>query len=381
MGTMLASHRDPMDVCGRMLSCRKFDDVSERILQPLAECLSAQTASFRQFHLNGKTFAIGHNACHQVADRSHEEYASYFYRMDPVLEYGMAPGGRLGNLSRFGYDLFCLADICDYRRLIRSEYYQEFFQPNHIHHVLVLAFRLFGHRDQVALLGFHRPSDAPQFTKSDVMRARYFAPAALSALHGMTVDSALEKSRVIVDSLERASKDVGVLLLGGDGSLLYANEPGAAAFALTRDEFGDFHHGAGDSLFEGLWEFCRRSDWETPEAMRDGKSIDLKSTGGRSSLRVRAQPLMRDGRLSAWLVMTEGEAGADTAMRDKLSSLGLTAREQDIARLLARGASNQDIADQLGISVRTTENHLRSIYSKVGVNSRSQMISRLFNVV
>ena len=140
MDAIHVRHRDPMDVCGQMLACRKFEDVTEKILHPLADSIAAQTASFRQFHLNGKTFAIGHNACHQVADQSHRQYASYFYRMDPVLQYGMAPGGRLGNLSRFGYDLFCLADICDYRNLIRSEYYQEFFQPNHIHHVLVLAF-------------------------------------------------------------------------------------------------------------------------------------------------------------------------------------------------------------------------------------------------
>ena len=79
--------------------------------------------------------------------------------------------------------------------------------------------------------------------------------------------------------------------------------------------------------------------------------------------------------------MTDGGEQTDDLLRDRLGALGLTAREQDIALLLSQGASNQDIAAELGISVRTTENHLRSIYSKVGVNSRGQMISRLFNFV
>ncbi|MEZ5894046.1 MAG: hypothetical protein R3C58_13000 [Parvularculaceae bacterium] len=324
MGRTLASHRDPMEICGQMLACRKFEEVSERILQPLADCISAQTASFRQFHLNGKSFSIGHNACHQVADRSHSEYASYFYRMDPVLQYGMAPGGRLGNLSPFGYDLFCLADICDYRHLIRSEYYQEFFQPNHIHHVMVLAFRLFGSRDQVALLGFHRPSDAPNFTREDVMRARYFAPAALSALHGMTVDSALEKSRIIVDSLERASKDVGVLLIDNAGSLVYANERGASAFSLRKDEFGDYHAEGDPAMLQSVAHICMEEDWKSSDAAKKGKVFDVRVRDrSAAQLNVHIQPLRRHGRTSAYLVMTEGGDDADAMLRDRLDAFGL----------------------------------------------------------
>ncbi len=380
MGAILASHRDPMDICGQMLACRKFEDITDKILHPLAECLSAQTASFRQFHLNGKTFSIGQNACHQVADQSHERYASYYYRMDPVLQYGMAPGGRLGSLSRFGYDLFCLADICDYRHLIRSEYYQEFFQPNHIHHVLVLAFRLFGNRDQVVLLGFHRPSDAPKFTKTDVMRARYFAPAALSALHGLTVESALEKSRVIVDTLERASKDVGVLLVDSAGRLAYANERGAAAFSVVQDQFGDYHVNGDSCLVRNLTSACMDyAGW--PADVRDkGKILEIKGRSGRR-MNVRIQPLEQDGRIRAFMVTCDNGDQSEIVLQDRLAALGLTAREQDIALLLKRGVSNQDIALELGISVRTTENHLRSIYAKVGVNSRGQMISRIFNLI
>ena len=294
MDAIHVRHRDPMDVCGQMLACRKFEDVTEKILHPLADSIAAQTASFRQFHLNGKTFAIGHNACHQVADQSHRQYASYFYRMDPVLQYGMAPGGRLGNLSRFGYDLFCLADICDYRNLIRSEYYQEFFQPNHIHHVLVLAFRLFGNRDQVALLGFHRPSDAPKFTKADVTRVRYFAPAALSALHGLTVESALQKNRIIVESLECASKDIGVLLIDGDGLLVYANERGASAFSIAKDAFGDYHIDGNPAMLHSVARFCMEEDWRGAETLQKGKLFEIKDAGASAArLNVRIRPLLR----------------------------------------------------------------------------------------
>lgn len=51
--------------------------------------------------------------------------------------------------------------------------------------------------------------------------------------------------------------------------------------------------------------------------------------------------------------------------------LGLTPREMDVLRLLARGMTSVQISEQLTISVLTVNGHIRSIYSKLGVTSRS----------
>ena len=55
----------------------------------------------------------------------------------------------------------------------------------------------------------------------------------------------------------------------------------------------------------------------------------------------------------------------------------LTARERDIAALAASGASSKDIADQLFLSVRTVNNHLQNVYSKLGVSGRRQLATAL----
>jgi pimeloyl-ACP methyl ester carboxylesterase/DNA-binding CsgD family transcriptional regulator len=52
----------------------------------------------------------------------------------------------------------------------------------------------------------------------------------------------------------------------------------------------------------------------------------------------------------------------------------LTAREREIITLVAGGAANQAIADQLFISEKTVRNHLTAIFEKLGVSSRSQAI-------
>jgi DNA-binding CsgD family transcriptional regulator/tetratricopeptide (TPR) repeat protein len=50
---------------------------------------------------------------------------------------------------------------------------------------------------------------------------------------------------------------------------------------------------------------------------------------------------------------------------------GLTPREMDVLRQLAQGLTSAEIADRLVISVVTVNFHVRSIYSKIGVNSRA----------
>lgn len=57
---------------------------------------------------------------------------------------------------------------------------------------------------------------------------------------------------------------------------------------------------------------------------------------------------------------------------------GLTAREAEVARLVAAGCANDEIARLLFVSRYTVEDHLKKCYEKLGVRSRSELVSRLF---
>ncbi len=51
------------------------------------------------------------------------------------------------------------------------------------------------------------------------------------------------------------------------------------------------------------------------------------------------------------------------------ASRPLTAREREIVRLLAEGKSNKEVADVLGITIRTAETHRNRIMHKPGIGS------------
>jgi DNA-binding NarL/FixJ family response regulator len=51
----------------------------------------------------------------------------------------------------------------------------------------------------------------------------------------------------------------------------------------------------------------------------------------------------------------------------------LSAREREVAALVAQGLTNRDIAERLVVSERTAENHVQHVLNRLGLRSRAQV--------
>lgn len=58
-----------------------------------------------------------------------------------------------------------------------------------------------------------------------------------------------------------------------------------------------------------------------------------------------------------------------------LEQVGLSPRERDILRLMAKGLTNREVGQELFLGEGTVRNHITSIFAKLGVNNRAQAVA------
>jgi DNA-binding CsgD family transcriptional regulator len=106
----------------------------------------------------------------------------------------------------------------------------------------------------------------------------------------------------------------------------------------------------------------------------DGNVITVPGRDGWITLHASLPGPAADGRVA---VVLERAGGARSATL-RLETFGATAREREVATLLARGLSRTELAEVLVLSPHTVEDHVKSLYEKLGVTSRQELVARVF---
>jgi len=70
----------------------------------------------------------------------------------------------------------------------------------------------------------------------------------------------------------------------------------------------------------------------------------------------------------------KAEAATKLGMEHVFERYGVTKREQQVVQKICLGKTNKQIAEELFISLQTVKDHTHRIYSKIGVNSRMQLV-------
>jgi DNA-binding CsgD family transcriptional regulator len=76
-------------------------------------------------------------------------------------------------------------------------------------------------------------------------------------------------------------------------------------------------------------------------------------------------------------VVIEPAKGGDVAPLI-VEAYGLTQRELEVTRAIARGLGTAEIAESLFVSPHTVRDHVKSVFEKVGVSSRGELVAKVF---
>lgn len=132
---------------------------------------------------------------------------------------------------------------------------------------------------------------------------------------------------------------------------------------------------SGDALFDAIGTLPVRC---AAVALLAVPSFRIQSTMLMNRLEVRCLPLTvgRDEFRGAVEEALGGEASVLSIEEVASGPRGnLTSREQEVLRELTLGKANREIAKSLWVSENTVKSHLRKIYRKLGVDSRSEAVS------
>ena len=61
-----------------------------------------------------------------------------------------------------------------------------------------------------------------------------------------------------------------------------------------------------------------------------------------------------------------------------MEAYGLTSRELEVTRSIARGLGTAEIAAHLHLSAHTVRDHIKVVFAKVGVSSRGELVHKVF---
>ena len=208
----------------------------------------------------------------------------------------------------------------------------------------------------IAALQLYRREAARPFVSEDVTFLRQISPPI-----GQALGAALSRERAL------AARDspgaTGIVLLSPDRRVTFSTPAGETWLRRLHDADRDGHAPLPTAL------------WAATAGLRAGDSVASVVTVATAEepLRIEASRAGPDGSLA--VVLAPPQPPEQPAIP---TSWNLTASEQRVVSLLVRGLTNREIATTLSVSENTVEFHLRHVYDKLDVRSRSEVVSRFF---
>jgi len=309
---------------------------------------------------------------------AHERFC--FHTVDPVthlmtggLSQNLAPGDGYQRMLRNEYveeDVNKWADLARRRerastltvatrgRRERSVRYRELLRPQQCEWELRVA--LVERSTCWGAVGIYRSDDEPDFAAEEVR----FLAAAASTLAG-----GFRRSLIAGDLPSRETGEDGPGVVVFDEALAVEDvSPAAARWAA---ELRGPPHAQAEWLPAQIWAVATAA--ANPEAASGDARTRVLSPSGEWLL-LQGARLGDCGRVAVVI---------EPARRQDLAPLiaaayGLTAAEWSITELVLRGLSTAEIAHRKHLSPYTVQDHLKSVFTKVGIRSRRELVARVF---
>lgn len=179
---------------------------------------------------------------------------------------------------------------------------------------------------------------------------------------------------VVLRGLLDTDPEYGVVLLTPGCRVLYSN---LAARSHLRD---GTPRSREDALLPETLDRVLRDFVTQAQAREDALTVEVHYPNERNRrLRIMLEMVKRERNQYVVLRTYAVTPWAEPTVRRLQSRFGLTVREAQVAVIVARGYSNREVAEQLGIVEKSVKNVLMLVYQKCVVRNRSELALRAYD--
>jgi DNA-binding NarL/FixJ family response regulator len=291
---------------------------------------------------NQNTQGFGHFVGLNVDRANAARYLNYYQFHDPITP-----------LLQRRRRATVVSEVMPQKQLERTEFFNDFLMKDGQHH----GINVYAYEGELNIgdLRIWRAKGRPPFGDHETALLDTILPYFQNALrNARIVAKANGMENLWGQLLEKAN--IAMLLFDEGGRLVYQNdEARRVKKELSPEEYSSFCN----YVHSGIREDLLRTKWG-PFSLSVLKTISPEDSR----------------RLTAVFAMRPGSEKVDAdALRHKHH---LTSRETQICILVCKGLSGSEIGRVLGISFNTVCTHLKHLFAKLDVTSRSELIYRLF---
>jgi DNA-binding CsgD family transcriptional regulator len=360
------NYDDAMDLVNCCVSCLKNSGKTEDVLFELLKSFKADDAVF----LSANDSHMGVNLTKSYVlckDRKYlNQYADFYWQQDPLYQMQFC--------SDQNIPVFKTDDVIPYSQLVNLEYYDSFLRPQNVLGELII--RICSQDRVLGALSLQRHKDHRNFDKQDIQKASIIAPFLNNFFEFANSYFKINNERLLFEQW-MDSRSEGIILLDYEFKPLFSNSQ--ARYFCFQMNVNKEKTLSQSTKAEISIPYILIQDCQNLVKIYDRQSHSNRFVNFTDDKRYYIQcfPIILSPaeQTTPHFIIFINELSADFKKDIEIYSgqYKLSKREEIIAQYAAEGLTNKQIADKLCISPFTVQNHLKSIFEKTGLDSRTKL--------
>ncbi|NKB35570.1 MAG: GAF domain-containing protein [Gammaproteobacteria bacterium] len=188
-----------------MMECCDNSTFQSTVLQHLHHVIGSESAVY--YNIAGKLndlrfkdgFSIG------VPKEAPKQWCEHYRERDPFVNKA------IDNIDKGSQSTIVSKNIVVNREYTNTEFYCDFLNPQHVHHVMVIP--IVEDARPIALIGLHRPAHSQAFSEKDILKAEFVKPYIKAAIQKISLNTQLDECKSTIDTLISDLPYEGVIVL------------------------------------------------------------------------------------------------------------------------------------------------------------------------